>query len=259
MNGTFCMAKSRILAFIFSLRASSSTRTPAASSSRFDLLRVGSACRSLMGTRPTCTGASQSGKRPGVVLDEHAEEALDRAEERAVDHDGLMALAVFAHVFQLEARGQVEVELHGGELPQAAQHIDQLDVDLGAVEGGFAGDGLVGDRRGAPARASASRWPAPMLVACRRSRCGRCGSQVESSTLNSWKPNVFSTGLGKVDAGDHLVLDLARGAEDVRVVLGKAAHAQQAVHGARALVAIDVAQLGVAHAAGRDSCAGEFL
>ena len=53
--------------------------------------------------------------------------------------------------------------------------------------------------------------------------------------------------LGKVDAGDHLVLNLAGSAEDVRVVLRKAAHAQQAVHGSRALVAIDVAQLGQAH------------
>ena len=48
----------------------------------------------------------------GVVLDEHAEESLDRTEECAVDHDGLMALAIFADVFELEARGKVEVELN---------------------------------------------------------------------------------------------------------------------------------------------------
>ena len=43
------------------------------------------------------------------------------------------------------------------------------------------------------------------------------------------------------------VFDLLRRAEDVRVVLGKAAHAQQAVHHARALVAIDGAELAQAH------------
>ena len=48
----------------------------------------------------------------GVVLDEDAEEALDGAEESAVHHDGLMALAVFADVLELKARGKVEVELH---------------------------------------------------------------------------------------------------------------------------------------------------
>ena len=90
-------------------------------------------------------GREPQRKRAGVVLDEHAEEALDRAEQRAVHHDRLMPLAVFADIFELEARGQVEVELHRRELPQAAEHIDELDVDLGAVERGFAGDGLVGD------------------------------------------------------------------------------------------------------------------
>ena len=44
----------------------------------------------------------------GVVLDEDAEKSLDRAEERAVDHDGLMALAVFADIFELKARGRLK-------------------------------------------------------------------------------------------------------------------------------------------------------
>jgi hypothetical protein len=53
-------------------------------------------------------------------------------------------------------------------------------------------------------------------------------------------------GFGEVDAGVHLVFDLVGSAEDVGVVLGEAADAQQAVHGAGALVAVDVAELGVA-------------
>ena len=65
-------------------------------------------------------------------------------------------------------------------------------------------------------------------------------------------------GLGKVDAGGDFALDLRRHAEDVRVVLRKAAHAQQAVHGSGALVAIDVAELGVALRAGRDSSWASF-
>ena len=40
------------------------------------------------------------------MLDEHAEEALDRTEQRAMHHHRLMPLAVFAHVFKLEARGE---------------------------------------------------------------------------------------------------------------------------------------------------------
>ena len=66
----------------------------------------------------------------------------------------------------------------------------------------------------------------------------------------------FEDGFGEVDAGDDFVFDLLGGAEDVGVVLGKAADAEQAVHGAGALVAVDVAEFGVALRAGRGSCAG---
>ncbi len=90
-------------------------------------------------------GGEPHGEGAGVVLDEDAEEAFDRAEERAVDHDGLVLFAVFAGVLELEAGGEVEVELDGGELPEAAEDVDEFDVDFGAVEGGFAGDFPVGD------------------------------------------------------------------------------------------------------------------
>ena len=97
------MACSRILAFIFSLRASTCTRTPAALSLSRNFIRVLDVALSLMGTIATCTGESQTRERSGVVLDEHAEEALDRAVQRAVHHQRLMALAVFADVLELEA------------------------------------------------------------------------------------------------------------------------------------------------------------
>ena len=51
----------------------------------------------------------------------------------------------------------------------------------------------------------------------------------------------------ELQAADDFVFDLIGSAEDVRVVLGKAAHAQQAVHHARALVAIDRAEFAQAH------------
>src|SRR5208337_1696779 len=62
-NGTFCMACSRILAFIFSLRTSTCTRTPAA----FSLSPTSLAyawCFSPIGMTTTCTGDSHTGKAP---------------------------------------------------------------------------------------------------------------------------------------------------------------------------------------------------
>ena len=53
--------------------------------------------------------------------------------------------AVFGDVFQAETRREIEIELDGGELPGTADGVDELDVDFGAVEGGFAGDGFVGN------------------------------------------------------------------------------------------------------------------
>src|ERR1019366_958474 len=62
-NGTFCMACSRILAFIFSLRTSTCTRTPAALS--FSPTSLAYAwCFSPMGTTTTCTGDSHTGNVP---------------------------------------------------------------------------------------------------------------------------------------------------------------------------------------------------
>ena len=58
------------------------------------------------GSTRTCTGASHAGKRAGVVLDEHAEEPLDRAEQRAVDHHRALAGAVGRVDGQLEALRQ---------------------------------------------------------------------------------------------------------------------------------------------------------
>ena len=55
-------------------------------------------------------------------------------------HNGLVAAAVFANVFQVETARQVEIELHGAELPGPADGVDELHVDLGAVEDGFAGN-----------------------------------------------------------------------------------------------------------------------
>jgi hypothetical protein len=50
----------------------------------------------------------------GVVLDEDAEETLDGAKQGAMNHERLVASAVFADKFEFETRGKIEVELDGG-------------------------------------------------------------------------------------------------------------------------------------------------
>ncbi len=45
-----------------------------------------------------------------------------------------MAEVVLAHVLHVEALRQREVHLHGGELPEAADGVVEVEVDLGPVE-----------------------------------------------------------------------------------------------------------------------------
>src|SRR5580704_14678176 len=52
-------------------------------------------------------------KCAGVMFDEDSEETLDGAEQRAMDHQRLVARAVFADKFEFESSGKIEVELHG--------------------------------------------------------------------------------------------------------------------------------------------------
>ena len=78
------------------------------------------------------------------MLDEDAEEALDGAEDGAVQHPGGLLGVVLGAVGQPEAHGHVEVDLHRGALPSAPDGVLHLDVDLRAVEGTVALVDLVG-------------------------------------------------------------------------------------------------------------------
>ena len=72
----------------------------------------------------------------------------------------------------------------------------------------------------------------------------KLSGRVARKSLKSEKPNSLRIDSAKRDAALHLGLDLVLAHEQVGVVLGEAADAQQAVQHARALVAVDRAQLG---------------
>ena len=74
---------------------------------------------------------------PGV-LDVEREEALERAEDGAVEHRGLVLVAVAADVAEPEAPGHGHVDLDRRERPGAAEHVAEVALDLGRVEGGLA-------------------------------------------------------------------------------------------------------------------------
>src|SRR6266480_3209867 len=60
-------------------------------------------------------------------------------------HQWLLARAVFGDILQPKSLRQVEIKLNSAKLPWAANGVDQLHINLRAVESGLAGDDLVFD------------------------------------------------------------------------------------------------------------------
>ena len=71
----------------------------------------------------------------GGVLKQHGNETLQRAERGTVNHHRTVLLIVGACVFQLEALGEVVVNLNGAELPAAANGVLDHEVKFRAIEG----------------------------------------------------------------------------------------------------------------------------
>ena len=171
------------------------------------------------------------------MFDEHADEPLQRAHERPVDHDRPVLGAIVAGVGHVEPFRQVEVHLDGGALPRAAQLVLDLDIDLGAVEHAFARVDLVLQRFFLQGEFQRLGGTVPMLV--RAHRFLRSGGQVDIVLVEAEGAENVQV---QVDDVEDFLFQLVRPAEDVGIVLGEAAHPHQAVQGAGALVAVDRAQ-----------------
>ena len=123
---------------------------------------------------------------------------------------------------------------------RAADGVPDVDVDLGAVEGGVALLDLV--RRGRDARAP-SRSASVAFSQISSVPTDFFGSFVDRLAVKSSKPNARSTRQHEVEQRRDLVLELLLGAEDVAVVLREAADAHQPVQRAGPLVAVHRAEL----------------
>ena len=169
-----------------------------------------------------------------------------RAERRAVDHHRAVRLVVGADVVEVEALGELVVDLHGAELPLAADDVLDDEVDLRPVERGFAG--LLGERHAERfgGVAAGVLGAVPLLAARRRiCRCrGRAGRRARGSrSCRACSRTIFTSSRQPCTSAGDLFL----GAEEVRVVLGEAADAGHAAELAGFFPAIDGAELGEAH------------
>ena len=178
------------------------------------------------------------------MFNNYPDKTLNAAEHGAVHHN--RAFAPFGgHKFQVKAFGQVKVKLDGGQLPQAADGVHDLDVNFRPIESRFPGVGGVGDVVGLQHVAQGVFGPFPILHLT-----GKVFGvlRVPRGQFHRvfFKAEGFENVHGKLKALFNLVFHLFRRAEDMRIVLRKATHTQQPVQSAGAFVAVDGAQLGIA-------------
>jgi hypothetical protein len=74
-----------------------------------------------------------------MMLEQHAKEALDAAEDGVMDHDRPNPAARGVDIAGVEPLGQHEVELDGAALPLAPVAVAEDEFELGSVEDAFAG------------------------------------------------------------------------------------------------------------------------
>src|ERR1019366_4484148 len=176
------------------------------------------------------------------VLDEHPEEALERAVDGAVDHHRRAGLPGGVDVLAAEAPGELEVQLDGPRLPGTPDGVLHQDVDLGPVERALAGVHGESARTRAALQDPEQRRLRPVP-----------GFDVADEVLG---PRAQSEGVVEAedavevvgDLEDAVVLrfDLLFGHEDVGVVLLELADTQKSVQGPRSLEAMERVQLQVA-------------
>ena len=187
-------------------------------------------------------GREPGRERAGVVLHEQADEPLDRAELRRVDHHRPLTRAVGCLVLELEAARLVEVVLDRRHLPGATDRVAGLHGDLRPVvrrttRVGHQLEAGLGSRVGEHLRRDL-----PLLVVADELVRLRVvtGGQLEVEVV---EPEVLEQAEAEVQQVLDLLRRLLRGDVGVRVVLGHPAHPGQPVHHAGLLVAVDRAEL----------------
>ena len=166
------------------------------------------------------------------MLDQDPDEPLHRAVDNAVYGDRGLALAIFVHIFQLEARRLLEVQLYSAHLPFATQCVIHKDVHFGSVEGTV----FFGDRI--------------FLAALFQDLMQGSFGLVPDCHLaqETFRPRAQTEGIFHVEDGvetfhylEHTLVfraDILFPDEDMGIVLPEFAHTQEAVQCPRQLVAM---------------------
>ena len=187
-------------------------------------------------------GREPERKLTGVVLDQDADEALERSQQRTMDHRRAVLGVVGPRVEHVEALGHRIVQLHGAELPRAPDRVGHVQIDLGPVEGPVARRDHVRPLRLLERPRQSDLAAVPQFVGAD----ALFRAQAERD-LDVGEPEGAVDRVHEVEEPEDLVLELVERREDVRVVLRKRPHARQPRRHARALVTVEAAEVGIPH------------
>ncbi len=191
------------------------------------------------------------------MLDQDADEALERAEDRAVEHDRAVTLAILADVAGVQPLGQHAVGLDGADLPGPADRVGQVEFELGRIESALARQFFPAEFFGrAAARDDRFAQLGLGLVPHFLAAEALVGAQRQLHRIVV-EAEVAVDAVEQVAEVAHLLHQLVLAAEDVRVVLRELADPHDAVQRAVRLVAVAAAELG--HAQRQLAIAGDAL
>ena len=237
MYGIFCSSASRTLKPNFSLRMSAAARKPAFLSESRQLVRIS---LDLLAERQHADllGREPERQHAAGMLDEHADEALQRSEDRAMDHHRTLLGAGAGGVREPETFRRRVVELNRRHLPLTLERIGHVDLDLRSVECALARIDLPCEAVAGQRVAESRLVRAPLLLGAHMMLGHRRNFEFDLLEAER-RIDVVNHAQVHVDLGFDLVL----GAVDMRVVLHQRAHPIQSVQRARALVAMEPAKI----------------
>ena len=189
---------------------------------------------------------------PGIVLDQDADKAFERSQDRAVQHDGAVFLAVLADIRRVQPFGQHEIHLQGAALPVAADGVAQHEFELGAVKRAFARvQRIVQPRRlDRFGQCCFGTVPYGVLAGAGFGPVGKLDDDFFEAAILVNAEQQFTECFG-------LRRDLVLGAEDMCIVLRKRPHPHQPVQCARWLIPMARPEFG--HAQRQLAIAGHAL
>ncbi len=172
------------------------------------------------------TRGQPEGQAACEVLDQNANETLKAAQNSAVQHDGAVFRAILTDIGGVQTFGQNEIHLQRAALPIAPNGIGQHEFQFRAVKCPFAGIQLIGISRRFCGGFQCRFGLVPNLIAA----CAGVGA-VREFHAEFLEPKILVNRRKQFDELLCFILNLRFAAEDMRVILGKAAHPHNTVQG----------------------------